>query len=567
MKQHKQSNQEFKARALNSTEKVVSVLLDVPMDLVYQTATPQGVVTTLEVTSTDALRDDISSPGLCKIEDSSTLAKEERLETTCERQLSQAQRTSNIVEENIAPKDASPSGELTRKGSQGRVLVVGQDRKPCMPCNPARARKLLKAGKAKILRYFPFVIQLNYSPTGVQEVDIKVDQGTRTTGISLNILTQRGWRTVWAMHLIHHPDEIKASLLKRKAQRRGRRSRNTRYRQPRFNNRKRKEGWFAPSLMTNVINIRTWVKRLTKYTPVTKITVEDVKFDTQLLEDPTISGKQYQYGTLYRTELREHTLWKYNYTCSYCGIKNIPLTDDHIVPRVPRLPGRKPGSDRPENQTAACRPCNEKKSNYTVEEFAELLGLKGGAKAFPLLNNQTREEKNLQAAGFINSLRFKIIKEIEKETKIKVDLGSGGKTKFNREKQQYPKIHWVDASCIGINGEKVFLNPNMQVYEVWACSRNARRMRQPDSFGFPKGKTKESSSFHGIRTGDIGKAVVTKGKNKGTWIGRIAIRNTGTFKVGKKDGINYKKIKIIQKKDGYSYNFIYPQQFQNKTLK
>ena len=567
MKQSKQSNKKFKAQALNSKEKSALDILGLRPDLVYQTqesmpkgiATPEGVTTTFKITSKDALRDDNSSPGPCKNETSKALTKAERLAKATERQLTEAQRNLNIVEENIASKATVPSREIARKGihTQGRVLVIGQDSNPCMPCNPARTRKLLKAGKAKIHLYFPFVIQLNYSPTGTQPVQLKGDPGTRTTGICLNILTQHGWRTVWAMHLVHHPDDIRNSLTKRRSQRNGRRSRNTRYRPPRWNNRKRAKGWLAPSLMTNVINLVTWVKRLKKHAPVTQITIEDVKFDTQLMQNPDISGLEYQYGTLHGTDIREHTFWKCNYTCSYCGKKNVPLTVDHIKSQSPRTPDRQAGTNTPSNLTAACKPCNQEKSNYSVEEFAIMRGVK----SFPLL--KINNEKNLKAVGISNSIRLRIIEETKNATGINPELGSGGRTKFNRENQKYPKTHFIDAACAGESGAKVSLNPNMQIYIVKACSRNARRMQQPDSFGFPKGKAKEFSCIHGVRTGDIGKAVVTKGKNKGTWIGRISIRSTGTFKVGNKDGVNYKKIKVIQRNNGYSYNFAYPPLFQN----
>ncbi len=61
----------------------------------------------------------------------------------------------------------------------------------------------------------------------------------------------------------------------------------------------------------------------------------------------------------------------------------------------------------------------------------------------------------------------------------------------------------------------------------------------------------------GFQTGDIVKAIVTKGKKVGEYVGRISSRATGSFNILTKDslveGISYKYCKIIHKKDGYSY--------------
>ena len=80
----------------------------------------------------------------------------------------------------------------------------------------------------------------------------------------------------------------------RRAVRRGRRNRNTRYREARFFNRKRPNGWLAPSLRHRVLTTETWVKRLQKFTPIDSIVQELVKFDTQAIQNPEISGTQYQ---------------------------------------------------------------------------------------------------------------------------------------------------------------------------------------------------------------------------------------------------------------------------------
>ena len=109
--------------------------------------------------------------------------------------------------------------------------------------------------------------------------------------------------------------------------------------------------------MSRVFNIYTWVKRLSKIYPISKLAVEHVKFDTQLMENPEISGVEYQRGTLYETELWEYLLEKFGRKCFYCGAKNVPLEKEHILPKA------KGGTNRVSNLTIACKPCNIKKSN------------------------------------------------------------------------------------------------------------------------------------------------------------------------------------------------------------
>jgi hypothetical protein len=57
----------------------------------------------------------------------------------------------------------------------------------------------------------------------------------------------------------------------------------------------------------------------------------------------------------------------------------------------------------------------------------------------------------------------------------------------------------------------------------------------------------------GFQTGDVVRAEVPKGKHAGIHVGRVAVRATGSFRVGRADGINWKNCRILQRSDGYSY--------------
>ena len=199
---------------------------------------------------------------------------------------------------------------------QNSVFVLDTNKKPLNPVHPGQARRLLKEGKAAVFRRYPFTIILKEEVTkSSKNITLKLDPGSKFTGIALVQNNQ----VIWGAELQHRGQQIKDSLTSRRQLRRGRRGRKTRYRQARFLNRKRPEGWLPPSLQHRVDTTLTWVKRLIRYCPINSISVELVKFDLQKQENPEISGVEYQHGTLYGWEVREYLLAKFNRTCQYCG--------------------------------------------------------------------------------------------------------------------------------------------------------------------------------------------------------------------------------------------------------
>ena len=67
-----------------------------------------------------------------------------------------------------------------------RVLVIDKNKCPLMPCKPARARKMLRDGRAAVFRRFPFTIILKQdSGDSTQAVSVKIDPGSKTTGLAL----------------------------------------------------------------------------------------------------------------------------------------------------------------------------------------------------------------------------------------------------------------------------------------------------------------------------------------------------------------------------------------------
>jgi 5-methylcytosine-specific restriction endonuclease McrA len=246
--------------------------------------------------------------------------------------------------------------------SPNQVFVLDISKKPLTPCLPVIARKLLNAGKAKVFRLYPFTIILKKSVNDPPKpIEIRIDPGSKTTGIALVQETQ----VIWGAELIHRGQAIKSRLETRRAVRRSHRNCKTRYRQPRFLNRTRPKGWLPPSLQHRVLTTITWVNRLRKLAPIQSIAFELVKFDTQKMQNPEISGVEYQQGELQGYEVREYLLEKWNRKCAYCGTENLPLQVEHINPRA------KGGTNRVSNLCLACEKCNLKKGTQDIKDFLE----------------------------------------------------------------------------------------------------------------------------------------------------------------------------------------------------
>jgi 5-methylcytosine-specific restriction endonuclease McrA len=423
-----------------------------------------------------------------------------------------------------------------------KILVIDQDQKPLNPIHPAQARQLLSHKKAAIFRRFPFTLILKEShpDTTVSQLRLKIDPGAKHTGIAL--VNDASGEVVFAAELKHRGFAIRDALTSRRQLRRSRRNRKTRYRPARFLNRKRPQGWLAPSLQSRIDNIKTWVERLRKFAPITAISQELVRFDMQLMRNPEICGKEYQQGTLAGYETREYLLEKWLRQCAYCGVKDVPLQVEHIHPRA------KGGTNSITNLTLSCEKCNIKKGTKDVKEF--------------LKKDPTRLEKILKQAkqpladaAAVNTTRLALLNTL-KATGLPVETGSGGLTKFNRHQQGLEKNHWLDAACVGISTPKLIIK-GIKPLLISASGHGSRQSCRPDKFGFPSRYVPRNKLHFGFQTGDIVKAIVTKGKKVGKYLGRIATRSSGNFNIstakGLIQGISHKYCKHIQKKDGYGY--------------
>jgi len=282
--------------------------------------------------------------------------------------------------------------------------------------------------------------------------------------------------------------------------------------------------------------------------------MELVKFDTQAMQNPEISGTEYQRGTLFGYEVREYLLEKWERRCAYCGAENLPLEVDHIVPRS------RGGSDRVSNLTLACHTCNRRKGSRLVEEFL--------LREPEVLNKVLAQVKApLRDAAAVNTTRFALLNRL-RTTGLPVEVGTGGRTKYNRTVQGYPKKHWIDAACVGESGGAVRLSPETNVLSIEAMGRGSRQMCRMDRYGFPRTGPKAARTVHGFRTGDFVRAYIPKGRpsrglaracgalasHAGVHTGYAAVRASGSFRVGNVDGVSWRHCRLLQRGDGYRYN-------------
>jgi 5-methylcytosine-specific restriction endonuclease McrA len=424
------------------------------------------------------------------------------------------------------------------------VFVIDAEKRPLGPMHPGRARLLLKAGKAAIFQRYPFTLILTQPIVDApcEPMRLKIDPGSHTTGLAL--VEETSGKVVWAGELTHQGEAIVERLRKRRAVRRGRRHRHTRYRQARYDNRCRKDGWLPPSLRSRVQNVLTWVQRLRRLCPITALSLELVRFDTQSMQDPAIEGVLYQQGTLAGYETKEYVLEKWGRRCAYCNAVGVPLEVEHIVPRS------RGGSSRESNLTLSCVPCNVAKGTQDIRVF-----LAHEPERLARILAQTQAP--LRDTAAVNTTRWALYERMV-ALGLPVEVGSGGRTKYNRMRQAIPKAHWTDAACVGASTPDVLRNWGaIRPLLITATGRQCRQLVNVDTHGFPRGKPKGPSRSHGFRTGDMVQAVVTVGVHVGTYVGRVAIKSSGYFKITTRtrvvEGIHARYCRPLHRGDGYGY--------------
>ena len=424
------------------------------------------------------------------------------------------------------------------------VFVLDKSKKPLDMISHAQARILLKNRLAVVHKIYPFTIRLKDNSAVLKDrsYTVKVDPGSKHTGIA--IVDDKDQVVMFA-ELEHRGHIVKRNMDSRRAVRRKRRNRKTRYRAARFLNRTRPKGWLAPSVKSRVDNVIIFVNKYQKLLNINKVMIENVSFDTtQMSSNTKLWGNNYQQGNLYQNKLRSFIFSLSNGKCVYCGAKATDI--DHVIPRSSG------GTNSTHNLVASCRACNQMKSNKTLKEFGKKMN-----KDYSHL-----EPKKLpKDAAIIQASRNYMVREI---TKLVPDttLYDAWMTKYNREKLGLSKQHYYDALSVGeVPNNFNFLTDKILV--ISARGRGSRQMCSVNKYGFPRTKPKGSKFVKGFQTGDMVKAIVPNGSKAGEYLGRVAVRFSGKFNIQTKtktktktiEGIGYKYCHLIQRGDGYSYSY------------
>ena len=310
------------------------------------------------------------------------------------------------------------------------VYVISKNGQPLMPTeNHAKVRILLKTKKAKVIKRCPFTIQLAYDGTNyTQDVALGVDAGSKHIGLSATTKDK-----VLFESNVELRNDIVNLLSTRRQNRRSRRNRKTRYRKPRFNNRKRKDGWLAPSVQNKVNTHMAVIRKVHEILPIAKIIVEVASFDIQKIKKPAISGTEYQQGErLDFWNVREYVLFRDGHTCQCCKGKS----KDKIL-NVHHIESRKIGGDAPNNLITLCETCHTGYHKGTVK-----------------LPKTIRRGMSFRDATFMGIMRWAFYNKL-KETYPNVSLTYGYITKNTRIESGLSKDHCIDARCISGNPKAV----------------------------------------------------------------------------------------------------------------
>ena len=427
---------------------------------------------------------------------------------------------------------------LTKQTTQ--ACVLDQQGKPLMPTTRlGKIYRLLKTQKAHIVSHEPFTIQLNYEPDThiIQSMTLGVDSGAIHSGYSV---TNEN-REYYNAEVIAR-DNISKHLLNRRMYRKNRRSRKTRYRKPRFKNRKNeKKGWLPPSLKQKVAVQLKEIDHLHHHFPIETIIVEVAEFDIQKIKNPNISGIEYQQGTLQGYNIRNYLLEKHGRKCFYCGKSVSKFEVEHMIPKT------RGGSNRIDNLTLSCHECNQKKDTLTAEEFIkQILPAK---KATAKLKQLPNEKRLFKYMAHMNATRWSLYNTI-KEKYSNVKMTYGYITKYNRIQAGLPKAHHIDAKCI--TGFSTVPSMKQTVIKI----KMRRHNRQLHQLTFSKGHIRKAASLPKIIFGFQLYDLVLFNNHRYYIKGR---RSSGSFDLVSVEGLkdtnrSYKKLTLLAHTKAYLTN-------------
>jgi len=355
------------------------------------------------------------------------------------------------------------------------VYVKNHDGAALMPCTEAKARKLLEAGKAKIVDYRPFTIQLSWQCEGhVQEVTCGIDKGSSVTGLAC---VSNG--AVLLAAEIHHRRDVKEKMDDRRDRRKSRRARRW-YRPARFRNRasSKRSGRLPPSIKTNVEEVIRVVGQIPL--PISSIVIEDVQVDIARLNNPTLRGSQYQDPTRLDENLRMACLIRDGYCCQQCGKRSCRLEAHHIQYR------QHGGKDTLANLLTLCERCH-----HRLHEGKITLKVTGVSGHLDQIAQRTMQGKNHL---YIRLRTFVPLKTV-----------FGYETAVYRKYRKFPKTHIIDALCIAtlLTGEVIGMPESNRYHIRFRPKQTRKRYHSQPQTGKGRVKYQVNEELQGFRKGDL----------------------------------------------------------------
>ena len=378
---------------------------------------------------------------------------------------------------------------------------------------------LLRHGKAHVVSRVPFIVQLDYeSTTYTQDVSLGIDAGSKHIGVSASSEKKE---------LIAAQVELRSDIVKllstRRELRRNRRNRKTRYRKPRFNNRRKNNGWLAPSVEQKIESHLKVIRLVHKLLPVTKTTIEVAQFDAQKIKNPDIKSEEYQQGEqMYFWNVREYVLARDGHKCVHCkGKSKDPILNVH------HLESRKTGGNSPSNLVTLCETCHKA---YHRGEFD--LKIKRGS--------------SLRDAAVMNIMRWAVYERANLEFG-NVHLTYGYVTKHTRIENGITKTHAADAFCIAKNIHA------MRLSSFFMCRCVPRHTRALHVANPRKGGIRRSCiASHKIGKSRFQRYDMVRWKGMDCFIfgstnGRPILRNIEGVQVANRPSVNIKTIKFLKR--------------------
>lgn len=353
-----------------------------------------------------------------------------------------------------------------------------------------KVRRLLKSGRARVVRRKPFTIQLLYDTTEYrQPLRLGLDPGSKKIGLAVR---RQNGEVVYAARLQNRTGEVTVNMSERQMHRRSRRRNKREKRQrrakkaktcfmsktykiagtkeplrcvsikpklSRFHNRVRVPGWLTPTARHLQETHKNFIENIRKILPITQADVEYAAFDIHKLEKPEVKGEGYQKGRKKGSaNTTQYVLCRDKHTCQLCGRGERELHVHHVIWR------QNGGGDVPENMITLCSQCHSKvhknpKVDKKVKDMFQ--GMK----------------KRYVHATLLNTIMPSLFQWLESQF-AEVKKTYGYETKEKRRKLGWLKDHHIDAYLTTLdNAEKVDLNlDDILVYEFMQFRRHHRQI-------------------------------------------------------------------------------------------